>query len=131
MKRLIMFLLLAGAAFSGVQAQFLIVGKILSSNEKKPISEATVRLVRQESRQEMRSAKCDENGCFQLKNDTMPTLLSISAEGFDVTEVSVPATYWDGPTGLGKIEMGEIVLVEKKAKPCRFWCSIKKWFKKK
>ena len=100
-------------AFGGtVAAQQVVTGKLQSAKDSQPIPFANIAMMRASDTTFMRGVITDEQGVFNISNDTLPTVLRLSAMGYETQFVEVPNTRDGGPTGLGKIDMGTIVMHE-------------------
>lgn len=109
-------------------AQQLIVGKIIGA-EDTAVNCAVISLLNTADSTTLRSATSNEKGEFTLKNDTQVTFLQITSVGYDTLVIPVPNTRDGGPTGLGKIDMGTIVLQKaiEATRHCRlahFWHNL-------
>ena len=101
-------ILLAGTA----DAQYIVTGKLISSKDKQALPYANVTMLRAADSTFLRGVISDDKGIFNIDNDTVPTLLRLSAMGYETQFVAVPATRNGGPTGLWKIDMGTIAMDE-------------------
>lgn len=94
------------------EAQNSVCGRLVSAKDQQPLPYANVAMMRASDTTFLRGEITDEKGQFKISNDTLPTLLRLSAMGYETQFVAVPSTRYGGPTGLGKIEMGDIVMQE-------------------
>lgn len=111
MKKTIMTLLFTAIVLAAA-GQHVVTGKMVSNKDKQPLMYANVAMLRAEDSTFVRGTVTDEKGVFSLKNDTVPTVLRLSAMGYGTIFVAVPNTRYGGPTGLGTIDMGTIELSE-------------------
>ena len=111
MKKTIMTLLFTAIVLAAA-GQHVVTGKMVSNKDKQPLMYANVAMLRAEDSTFVRGTVTDEKGIFSLKNDTVPTVLRLSAMGYGTIFVAVPNTRYGGPTGLGTIDMGTIELSE-------------------
>jgi hypothetical protein len=95
-----------------VDAQQIVTGKLQSAKDKQPIPFANIAMMRATDTTFLRGVITDEQGVFSIKNDTLATVLRLSAVGYETRFVAVPNTRDGGPTGLGKIDMGTLVMQE-------------------
>lgn len=93
-------------------AQQIVTGKLQSAKDKQPISFANIAMMRATDTTFLRGVITDEQGVFSIKNDTIATVLRLSAVGYETRFVAVPNTRDGGPTGLGKIDMGTLMMHE-------------------
>ena len=93
-------------------AQYIVTGKLQSAKDKQPIPYANIAMMRATDTTFLRGAITDEQGVFSINNDTIATVLRLSAVGYETRFVAVPNTRDGGPTGLGKIDMGTLVMQE-------------------
>ena len=108
---LVLFALLA--VWGGeASAQQLVVGKLLSAKDNQPIPFANIAMMSASDTTFLRGVVTDDQGAFKINNDTIATLLRLSAMGYETQFVAVPNTRDGGPTGLGKIDMGTLVMHE-------------------
>ena len=96
----------------GSHAQMIVTGKLQSAKDKQPIPFANIAMMRATDTTFLRGVITDEQGVFSIKNDTIATVLRLSAMGYETRFVAVPNTRDGGPTGLGKIDMGTLVMHE-------------------
>ncbi|MBR6991785.1 MAG: carboxypeptidase-like regulatory domain-containing protein, partial [Bacteroidales bacterium] len=96
----------------GSHAQMIVTGKLQSAKDKQPIPYANIAMMRATDTTFLRGVITDEQGVFSIKNDTIATVLRLSAMGYETRFVAVPNTRDGGPTGLGKIDMGTLVMHE-------------------
>lgn len=108
---LVLFALLAVWG-GGASAQQLVVGKLLSAKDNQPIPFANIAMMSASDTTFLRGVVTDDQGAFKINNDTIATLLRLSAMGYETQFVAVPNTRDGGPTGLGKIDMGIITMHE-------------------
>ncbi len=100
-------------AFGGsAAAQYVVTGKLMSAKDKQPIPYANIAMMRATDTTFLRGVITDEQGVFNINNDTIATVLRLSAMGYETQFVAVPNTRDGGPTGLGKIDMGTLVMHE-------------------
>ena len=104
--------LIALAMGGNVDAQQIVTGKLQSAKDKQPIPFANIAMMRATDTTFLRGVITDEQGVFSIKNDTLATVLRLSAMGYETQFVAVPNTRDGGPTGLGKIDMGTLVMHE-------------------
>lgn len=93
-------------------AQQIVTGKLQSAKDKQPISFANIAMMRATDTTFLRGVITDEQGVFNINNDTVATVLRLSAVGYETRFVAVPNTRDGGPTGLGKIDMGTLMMHE-------------------
>ena len=93
-------------------AQQIVTGKLINDKDKQPVMYANVAMLRADDSTFLRGTITDDTGVYSIKNDTVATILRVSAMGYATVFVSVPNTRDGGPTGLGKIDMGTTVLTE-------------------
>lgn len=106
------FLVLLATLSTGGQAQYVVTGKLQSAKDKQPIPYANIAMMRATDTSFLRGVITDEQGVFNINNDTVATVLRLSAVGYETRFVAVPNTRDGGPTGLGKIDMGTLVMHE-------------------
>ena len=100
-------------AFGGNSyAQYVVTGKLQSAKDKQPIPYANIAMMRASDTTFLHGVITDEQGVFNINNDTIATVLRLSAMGYETQFIAVPNTRDGGPTGLGKIDMGTIVMHE-------------------
>ena len=100
-------------AFGGsAAAQYVVTGKLMSAKDKQPIPYANIAMMRATDTTFLRGVITDEQGVFNINNDTIATVLRLSAMGYETQFVAVPNTRDGGPTGLGKIDMGTLTMHE-------------------
>ncbi|MBQ9865062.1 MAG: outer membrane beta-barrel protein [Bacteroidales bacterium] len=109
-QRLAVTLFLAITGMSN--AQYVVTGQLLSAKDKQPIPFANIAMMRASDSTFLRGVITDDKGVFNINNDTIATVLRISAMGYETQFLAVPNTRDGGPTGLGKIDMGSIVMHE-------------------
>lgn len=110
MKKYILFLLALSAM--DAQAQFVVTGTLKSDKDKQPIPYANIAMMRASDSMFLRGVITDDKGTFRIDNDTLATVLRISSMGYETQFVAVPNTRNGGPTGLGVIDMGTIMMHE-------------------
>ena len=103
-----LFLAITGMA----NAQYVVTGQLLSAKDRQPIPFANIAMMRAADTTFLRGVITDDGGVFNINNDTVATVLRISAMGYETQFLAVPNTRDGGPTGLGKIDMGTIVMHE-------------------
>ena len=111
-RKLIAVILLTLAIGGVANAQYVVTGKLQSGKDKQPLPFANIAMMRASDSTFIRGVITDENGVFNINNDTLPTVLRLSAMGYETQFVAVPNTRDGGPTGLGKIDMGTILMYE-------------------
>lgn len=128
----VILLLLMGLIGMGIcRAQDLVVGTIVEPEQRQPIANAQICLMHTSDSSQVRTATSDDQGWFKIKNDTRPTYLMIVAQGYDTLYIGVPSTRDQGPTGLGKLEMGTLVLPLHLPEPKHDLCTrIRQWWHK-
>lgn len=105
---LLFFLVLAGSA----DAQYVVTGRLQNVKDKQPVPFANIAMMRASDTTFLRGVTSNDKGVFNIDNDTVATVLRISAMGFETRFIAVPNTRNGGPTGLGKIDMGIIEMSE-------------------
>lgn len=103
-----LFLAITGMA----NAQYAVTGRLLSAKDNQPIPFANIAMMRASDTTFLRGVITDDQGMFNINNDTLATVLRLSAMGYETQFLAVPNTRDGGPTGLGKIDMGTIVMHE-------------------
>ena len=93
-------------------AQHIVTGKLINEKDRQPVMYANIAMLRADDSTFVRGTVTDDKGVYSLNNDTVATVLRISAMGYGTVFVAVPNTRDGGPTGLGKIDMGTTVLTE-------------------
>ena len=111
MKKAVLFSILLMAAFF-VQAQPSVCGRLVSDKDQQPIPFANIAMMRASDTTFLRGVITDEKGLFSIDNDTLPTLLRLSAMGYETQFVAVPSTRDQGPTGKSNFNMGTLVMHE-------------------
>ena len=110
--RKIVFIVVLTMVSAVCSAQQIVTGKLISDKDKQPVMYANVAMLRADDSTFVRGTVTDDKGIYSLKNDTVATVLRISAMGYGTVFVDVPNTRDGGPTGLAKIDMGTTVLKE-------------------
>lgn len=105
------FLLIWIGALSHTEAQQLIIGSVADAHSGNKIAMAEVEFFLQQDSSLIRQDTTDSQGFFTIANDALPTFMIIKSSGYEPYTILVPNTRNGGPTGLGKIDMGTLMLI--------------------
>ena len=93
------------------EAQSVVTGKLISGKDKQPLPYANVAMLRASDSSFLRGALTNEKGVFNIDNDTVATVLRLSAMGYETQFAAVPTSH-EGTTGAANVDMGTIVMGE-------------------
>lgn len=116
-KPAILWIMLVMLGLSTCHAQDLVIGTVFDPATGQGIPQASISLMRMDDSTLVRETLCNDEGRFQIKNTPFVAYLQITQEGYDTLYVKIPSTRDQGPTGLGKLEMGRLALAQAMPQP--------------
>ena len=73
-------------------AQHIVTGKLINEKDRQPVMYANIAMLRADDSTFVRGTVTDDKGVYSLNNDTVATVLRISAMGYGTVFVAVPNT---------------------------------------